>query len=123
MKKISYQYERKDSRGVFREYLNSDRGWKAVNQGVMKKNALMGNHYHKRAISAFFVLSGSADFFYKDIRKVGRKSRLVLKEGEGVLILPYETHTVRFRERSVFLLLKTEKFDPKNKDLYEAKLL
>ena len=123
MKRISYQYERKDARGVFREYLNGDQSWKAVNQGIMKKNALMGNHYHKKAISAFFILSGSADFVYKDVRKRGRTRRFLLKEGQGVLILPYETHTVRFRETSVFILLKTKKFDPKHKDLFEAKLL
>lgn len=123
MKKISYSYERIDKRGIFREYLNGDECWKAVNSGIMKKSALLGNHYHKKSRSAFFLLSGSADFFIKNVKKNEKVRKFRLKSGEGILIYPYETHTIRFREKSMFLLLKSQKFDSKSNDLYEAKLI
>ena len=123
MKKISYRYERKDKRGIFREYLNGDQCWRAVNSGWMKKSSLMGNNYHKKNKSAFFMLSGSADFFFRNVKKRGKTTKFRLNVGEGVLIHPYETHTIRFREKSEFLLAKSEKFDPKRNDLYEARLL
>ena len=123
MKKIRYSYERKDKRGIFREYLNSDQRWKSVNQGIMNKGAFMGQHYHKKSRSAFFILSGSADFFIKNVKKEKRIKKFKLNAGEGVLIYPHETHTIRFREKSIFLLLKSEKFNPKRNDLYEAKLI
>ena len=123
MRRVKCSYEREDKRGIFREYLNGDRCWRAVNQGFMKKNAVLGNHYHKKCRSAFFVLSGSADFLIKDVRKKARTAKFKLREGEGVLVEPYETHTIKFRESSQFLLLKSEKFDPKHADLYEAKLI
>ncbi len=123
MKKISYLYERDDHRGTFREYVNSDRKWKSVNYGTMRKNAIMGNHYHKKNKAIFFILSGSAEFLIKNILKNGGVRKMILKEGEGVEIDRFETHTIKFLEKSSFLLLKSEKFSERDKDLYEAKLL
>lgn len=123
MKKISVSYERIDKRGVFREYVNSGQCWKSVNYGEMKRGAIMGNHYHKKTKAAFFILSGAADFFIKNIRTKTAMVKFILKKGEGVLIKPYETHTIRFREKSSFLLLKSVKFEQKNTDLYETKLI
>ena len=123
MKKISATYERIDSRGLFREYINGDQAWKAVNQGVMKKGAMMGNHYHKKCRTSFFILSGSAEFIWKDVRKKGPAKKFKMKSGEGAFIEPYETHTIVFSEESSFLLLKSRKFNPKSKDLYEARLV
>lgn len=122
MKRIKFSYERNDKRGIFREYLNSDSPWRSINQGVMKKNSILGNHYHKKTKSAFFILSGSASFIIKDIRKKNQAKKFVIKNGEGVLILPYETHAIKFLEKSTFLLAKSNKFNSKDKDLYEAKL-
>lgn len=123
MKRVSSPYERTDARGLFREYISGSQGWKAINQGVMKKGAVMGNHYHKKCAAAFFLLSGSAEFLWKDVRKKAGIKKFRMKEGEGALIDPYETHTIKFLETSSFLVLKSRKFDPKDKDLYEARLL
>jgi mannose-6-phosphate isomerase-like protein (cupin superfamily) len=123
MKKVVCQFERVDQRGLFREYINSDDAWKAVNQGVMKKGAVMGNHYHEKCKAAFFLLSGSAQFIYKNVLKKQKPVTFLIREGEGVLIDPYETHAITFLEKSSFLVLKSKKFDPKHKDLHEAKLV
>lgn len=123
MKRISRLYERIDKRGLFREYANGNQGWKSINQGLMGKGAIMGNHYHKKSRALFFILSGSADFLIKKIGTKAATKRFVLREGEGVLIEPYETHTIKFREKSGFLLLKSRKFSQKDKDLYEARLI
>ena len=84
----------------------------------------MGNHYHKKNLAYLFIISGSVKVFVKDIldKKV-RVRQFKLKSGEGVILEPYETHAWKFLENSTFLLIKSKKFNEKNKDIHEAKII
>lgn len=119
MKKIKTSFTRVDARGTFNEYINSDQGWKAVNGGIMKKGAVLGNHYHKENVVLFFVAAGTVRIVSRDVRKKGKKKQTItLNSNEGALIYPYETHTCTFVEKSSFLLLKANKFSQSKKDLF-----
>src|SRR3989338_826327 len=147
MEIIKNIYQRKDSRGNFQEFINSETGWKAVNGGFMNKDAIMGNHYHKKCRTLFFIVKGSAKVLVKDVRKdsgnrifenktSGSKTlesktsehadskieEVNLKTSEGVIFEKYETHAIKFSEESIFLLLKDKKFDKDDQDIFEAKL-
>ncbi len=117
-------YQRKDSRGTFQEFINSETGWKAINGGFMDKNSIMGNHYHKKCRTLFFIIKGSARVLVKDVRKKDDKTEeVILKSSEGVIFEKFETHAIKFNEDSIFLLLKDKKFDQNDQDIFEAKLI
>lgn len=124
MKKIQFTYQRKDKRGTFTEYLNSDTSWKSINGGLMKKGAVMGNHYHKKCLTLFFLLSGSASVVYKNVKQAKSKIRHIsLRTLEGVILYPYETHAWKFLEQSSYLVLKSIKYNNKHDDTYESALM
>ncbi len=124
MVKIKNSYKRIDKRGVFIEYFNDDQAWRSVNGGTMKKGAVMGNHYHKKARTLFYILSGSAVVVAKNIKKTGAKiQKIYLKNSEGAVIEKYETHAWKFLEKSDFLLLKSEKFSEGAKDIFPGKVM
>lgn len=124
MKIIKNIFERKDDRGILREYINDNQAWRSINGGIMKKGAIMGNHYHKKCKALLFILAGSADILIKDIRNEKAETiKFRLGKSEGVVFDEYETHAVKFLEDSEFLLFKSEKFDEKDKDLHEARLI
>lgn len=138
MEIIKNIYQRKDTRGNFQEFINSETGWKAINGGFMNKDAVMGNHYHKKCRTLFFVVKGSAKVLVKDVRnekdkdmkkeskfeqKFQQIKEVTLKMSEGVIFEKYETHAIKFNEESIFLLLKDKKFNQNNLDIFEAKLI
>lgn len=122
MKRIKVSYERIDSRGIFREIINSG-DWKSVNYGFMNKGAILGNHYHKECDALFFLIKGTAHIEILNIKEKGaKKISFDLTESEGVIFEPFETHIIKFSEDSTFLMLKSKIFDSKNPDLHEYKL-
>ncbi len=124
MRKISKTFERRDKRGIFREHINTQTGWKSVNGGLMKKGMIMGNHYHKKNTAVLFILRGSARVYSKNVRQKNSKmSTLNLRESEGCVMYPFETHAVKFLRDSVFLLLKSHRFESKSPDIYESKII
>ena len=124
MKLITKVYNRKDDRGTFTECINDDQCWKSINSGTMNAGAIMGNHYHKNCKAFFFLLSGSASIYIKNVRDQNSKIvNFLLNSDEGVIFEPYETHAIKYEEDSKFLFLKSEKFDKENSDLNEAKLI
>ena len=124
MQKIIQVFTRHDKRGIFLEYFNSKTGWQSINGGFMKKGSIIGNHYHKKCLTMFFVMSGSAMIFYKNINSPRSKTKkFILSKSQGCIFKPYETHAVKFLEGSSFVLLKTRKFSEKNKDIFKAPLI
>ena len=90
----------------------------------MKKGALMGNHYHKRCATLFFLLSGSALVYSKDHRKKkSLRQEVRLAAGEGALFERYETHAWRFTRDSIFVLVKSVPFDEKRQDIHPEKIV
>lgn len=123
MQKIDHIFERKDDRGIFNEYLNQADAWKAVNGGSMKEASILGNHYHKKCRTAFFVTSGKAEVWYKNLETNGPTEHFELETSQGCIFEPYETHAIRFSVDSTFLLLKTENFNPSDQDIFPAALI
>jgi len=122
--KYKSSYRRVDARGEFVEYFNNTQSWKSINGGSMKKGAVMGNHYHKKNLALFIVISGSVKIVAYDVReKRPQLQGVVLKASEGAVIYPFATHAVKFLEPSTFLFLKSKKYSEGNKDLFPTKHL
>jgi len=110
------RFERRDSRGIFREILS---GFPAgtVACGNMGAGAVMGNHYHRRTRVFFYLLSGRAGVRTVDI-ETGAPDRFLLAENQGVLLEPGQAHAIRFLVDSEFLLLKSLPYDPHDPDTF-----
>jgi dTDP-4-dehydrorhamnose 3,5-epimerase-like enzyme len=110
------RFERRDSRGIFREILS---GFPAgtVACGNMGAGAVMGNHYHRRTRVFFYLLSGRAGVRTVDI-ETGAADKFLLAENQGVLLEPGESHAIRFLVDSEFLMMKSLPYDPQDPDTF-----
>jgi mannose-6-phosphate isomerase-like protein (cupin superfamily) len=111
------RFERRDSRGVFREILSGFPAGTVV-CGRMNAEAVMGNHYHQRTRVFFYLLAGAADVGTVNVA-TGAKDRFRLGENQGVFFEPGDSHAIRFREDSEFLMLKSLPYDPEDPDTIE----
>jgi hypothetical protein len=102
------RFERRDSRGVFREVLSGFPAGTVV-CGQMGAGSVMGNHYHRR--------TRRAGVRTVDI-ETGRPDKFLLSENEGVVLEPGESHAIRFLVDSEFLMLKSLPYDPKDPDTF-----
>lgn len=115
-KKIKPTYVRKDKRGVFVEIVNSGR-WEHLSYGKIKKDATLGSHYHKRTKIIFFLINGKCQVFMRNI-KTGEVKKFELIPNVGVIIPPLTFHIISFLSNSNFVMIKSERYDSKNPDVY-----
>ena len=118
---IRPSYERADDRGLFWELLNSGQ-WCSVVHGKMKPNAVMGNHYHERTEVFFFLLTGRAQVICAD-PKTKHQAELTLQAREGLIFKRNIAHAIRFQEESLFLMLKSEPYQPEDPDTFAYSVL
>ena len=109
-------FERRDSRGVFREILSGFPAGTVVS-GKMGAGAVMGNHYHRRTRIFFHLLSGRAGVRTVDV-ETGTRDKFLLDENEGVFLEPGESHAIRFLVDSEFLMLKSLPYDSQDPDTF-----
>ena len=109
-------FRRVDQRGTFVEILNDGR-WESVISGEMRTGAVLGNHYHKRTRIFFYLLEGAAAVKVVHVR-TGRRKRASLRAQQGIILEVNESHSIRFVKRSVFLMLKSVRYDPARPDTY-----
>jgi len=107
---------RRDERGIFVEALNGDT-WQNVSYGLMKKGAVMGNHYHKKAKVFFYIITGNVRIDTINVQ-TQKTDSFVLAENEGMIFMPYSSHAIRFTENATFIMGKSEKYQPDNTDTY-----
>lgn len=91
-----------------------------------RKGAVRANHYHTHDTHYSYMLKGSMEYTYQDIRKKGaKKQSVIVKEGEIVISPPLVAHAMLFLEDSVFLALTTEKRDQSSyeTDIIRLKLI
>jgi dTDP-4-dehydrorhamnose 3,5-epimerase-like enzyme len=109
-------FVRTDERGMFVEVLN-DGSWQALISGRMNRDAVMGNHYHRKTVVFFFLATGAARIKTVNVETAERDD-FVLQGGQGVMLGVNESHSIRFQELSDFVMLKSRRYDPADPDTY-----
>jgi dTDP-4-dehydrorhamnose 3,5-epimerase-like enzyme len=109
-------FVRQDDRGQLTEIINEGH-WRAVLTGKMKRGAVMGNHYHKKTLVYFHLLTGHAVVRTVHV-STGRRDEVGLAAGTGITLKTFESHAICFLEPSTFLLLKSEPYNPDDADTY-----
>lgn len=118
--KIKPSFIRKDKRGIFVEAVNGS-SWKSISFGNMKKGAIMGNHYHKKTLVLFFIISGKVRVDTISI-KTKEKSSFEINKNEGYLFEPNCSHAINFLENSTFLMAKSLAYNAKDDDTFVYKV-
>lgn len=105
-----------DERGFISRLVNDDSlNFRAVLYIKSRKDAVRGNHYHKKDYHYVYCLSGKFKYSEKDVRKPRSKvESVILKPGDLVLSRPMMAHSMKFLENSVFLAITTESREQKN---------
>ncbi len=114
-------FVREDERGVFEEVINFGT-WESLIYGKMKKNAVMGNHYHAYTILFLYLLEGSAQIITIEVNTKERREK-VIRAGQGIVFRPSEARAIKYLEDSQFVIMKSKKYDPDNPDLIPYEVL
>lgn len=89
MKVLEVEYRREDDRGSLIQVNTAD--WKQFNYLKINKGQVFGGHYHKHKTELFYLIRGK--LAVEIIDKKGGKD-FILEAGEGVIIEPYDSHTL-----------------------------
>lgn len=117
MKKIKPYLIKQDNRGIFRGIMG-DRTWEEVNYVETKKDTIRGNHYHKKTLEAFYIISGKIKISITNLKNKKQKELLV-KKGDIFIVDPYELHTFKTLENSSWINMLSERMSDKNKDIHQ----
>jgi quercetin dioxygenase-like cupin family protein len=109
-------FTRNDQRGLFQEVIR-DYTWNTIVVGQFHQNAELGHHYHRRTLLFFYLINGTAIAIIENV-ETKERNRLELHTGQGILFYPGESHVIRFKEESNFLVLKSLRYDPDHPDTY-----
>jgi quercetin dioxygenase-like cupin family protein len=109
-------YERDDERGTFREIFNGFEA-RTLAWGRMRSGAVMGDHFHRRTRVFFYMLRGLADIETVAV-ETGARDAFALSAGQAVVLEPGESHAIRYREDSEFLMAKSRPYDPADPDTF-----
>ena len=113
-------FKRRDDRGLFVEALNRGQ-WASLVFGVMKRDAEMGHHYHKKTEIFFCLTKGKAEVTIVQV-ETRERERLLLEAQQGVRLFINESHVIRFLEDSEFIMLKSLCYDPADPDTFSHPL-
>lgn len=115
--KLGYYTESSDERGCFRGLINQGK-WAEINVVETRSGAVRGRHYHKHTREVVFILKGEVEVELQSIREEGLRKRLLLRQGEGILLSPEVFHVMRYTQDTVQISLLDQAFDPEHPDLH-----
>ena|SRR5437899_659019 len=96
---IEPDFVHKDNRGILKQLISSNHGWKQINYATSKKDVSRGGHYHKTVTETFYLIHGRIKVHIKNV-KTGHEQTKVFETGDMFIIEPYDKHTVTALEDS-----------------------
>jgi quercetin dioxygenase-like cupin family protein len=109
-------FVRRDGRGSFTEVLNTGR-WESVIVAEMRREAVLGHHYHREADVFLYLITGRAEVVEIEVES-GATRRRPLLAGEGIMLHVNVAHAIRFDEDSSVILLKSKQYNSAEPDTY-----
>ena len=100
MKILSKNFE--DNRGYILDILYNQ----TFNHATLihsKKNAIRGNHFHKKTTQFTFVLSGEVNYYYKN--NSSKTKSIKLKKNAFLVTRPLEIHAYKFIKNTKLLII------------------
>ncbi len=95
--KVAHSDERRDILEMF----NGDFDCKQIKILKIRKNNMLGNHYHTYRENRY-LLKGKAKYYLKNVH-TGEEEQFLMNEGEMMMTDPYIAHTGEFLEDSIMI--------------------
>jgi len=115
IKKPAFEFE--DERGIFKEIIRGE-GWEELNFAVRYKGVNSGNHYHKKTLELFYVISGKGNVKIKNIN-TGEEKIYQFSKNDIFIVEPYEMHNLDYEEDTTFAILLSIPHNKDNPDIFE----
>lgn len=107
MEILQHEFQHTDSRRRLTQLVTGD--IKQVNVYEAKKDAVLGNHFHKETTEYFYVLKGT--IIYND--------GLVINPGTLFKVSPEENHTIRCMTNVKMMTFLTKPYTEEDKDIWQ----
>ena len=110
-----------DDRGLIQSLVSLDEP--KIQSAVMiesKKGSVRANHYHKEDWHYCYLITGSIDYYYRDVDDTSEPTVIRIKPGEVFYTPAMLEHAMYFNEDSVFLTLGG---DTRSPEAYEDDLV
>lgn len=111
-----YEFSFKDERGILRQLISSQHGFKQINWATSKKGVSRGGHFHKIVTETFYLIKGRVKVHIKNM-KTHEEQNKVFEIGDIFIIEPYDKHTVEALEDSEWVAFFNEQIN--NGDIYK----
>ena len=108
----------KDNRGVISSIMVGGKSWREINMITTKKGVVRGNHFHKETEEFLFLMKGKIQLDIVDA-KTNEKFTQFIEKNQGVVIEPYEYHTITTLEDTTWIAALTVCYNPKNPDMHQ----
>ena len=108
MEILSHEFQHTDERRRLTQILTED--IKQVNVYEAKKDAHLGNHFHKDTIEYFYILKGTVTY----------NDNEVINPGTLFKVSPFEKHTLRCMTNVKMMTFLTKAYTDKEPDLWMA---
>lgn len=110
-----------DERGEMSYILDGEAEINSILYITCKKGAVRANHYHKKDSHYAYLLKGSMEYSWYDIKEKNKnKKSIIVKAGDLIYSPPMVAHAMRFLEDSSFLSIGAKK---RGKGKYEDDLV
>jgi len=110
---VAHEDERRKLSAIF----NGDFTAKQVKVIEVKKDSILGNHYHPYS-ELFYVFKGEANYTLKSIKTGGTKI-VKLKEGDRLIIAPEIAHKAEMGKGTVMIEATEKAYSPESNVRYE----
>ena len=107
IKLIKPYFSFEDDRGLITG-LAQEGIWKEINIIESKKGSRRGDHYHKKAVEMFIILSGKVKLYLQSEEDKERVMTLVVKKGDVFIVPPLVWHTFEILEDSQWINMLSE---------------
>jgi len=117
--KRQLEHYRRDDRGILRQVATLD--GIQLNDLEIRKDKVMGGHFHKNTTEIFYVLSGAISLWsYMRGEKEARHTEF--PKGSVFVIQPFEWHSIEAIRRSRLIVLLSEPYNADNPDIHDGGL-
>jgi quercetin dioxygenase-like cupin family protein len=116
--RIAHYFSHSDDRGSIQGLINIGT-WEEVNYITSLAGTVRGNHYHKYAQEAFFILEGEIKVQSKNLNNPDAPvDEDIVTQGDFFIVKPFVVHTFFIVKDAKWLNFLSHKVDENNKDFF-----
>jgi dTDP-4-dehydrorhamnose 3,5-epimerase-like enzyme len=116
MHRMTAVFSYDDQRGSLTTLFNAG-GWQEANYIETRANVLRGGHYHTQTREMVFMIDGEVEVTVEHLTTQARQ-RHMLRQGELLVIEPYDLHSFRTLTDCRWLNFLSHPFDQADPDLH-----